>query len=144
MYEVRTCRWDYSLKGLDGNPGQLDLILVDVADRRMQDHTDLIQRQCLVDIFYELAKEAEALNCGKPELKVFSHCILAHYLQELFPVAVRYFNGGNHAQTNACALERISIIASQHRQESILDQATHFFCLHVPYALTSIILYASK
>ena len=113
MYEVRTCGWDYSLKGLDGNPGQLDLILVDVADRRMQDHTDLIQRQCLVDIFYELAKEAEALNCGKPELKVFSHCVLAHYLQELFPVAVRYFNGGNHAQTNACTLERLTILTGE-------------------------------
>ena len=42
VYEVRTCRWDRPLKCLDGNAGQLDLALVDVADRWMQDHTDLL------------------------------------------------------------------------------------------------------
>ena len=39
--EVLSCRWDDPLQCLDGNLSQLDLILVDVADRRMQNHTDL-------------------------------------------------------------------------------------------------------
>ena len=102
------------MKGLDGNLGQLNLVLVNVADRWMQNHTDLLVCERLIDKFKELAKEAETLNCGQPELKIFRHRVLAHYLQELVPVAVRYLNGSNNAQANACAFERIAVLAGQH------------------------------
>ena len=91
--------------------------MVDVDDRWVQDHTDLVLSELLIDVLLkELAEEAEALNCGQPELKIFRRGTLAHHLQELVPVAIGHLNGRNDAEANARALERISILARQHLQ----------------------------
>ena len=113
--EVRSCLRYRSVQCLDRDARQLQHLWVDVADRAVQNLTDLVIGKFLLEVVREeLHHHAHRLHSCQSVVELFCCGVLGHGLQELVPLAVGHLDCGDDAEADACVLQRVPVLVLQH------------------------------
>lgn len=112
--KVWTRLWHRSIQRLDSDDRQFYHLWINVADSAVQDLTNLVICKFLLEVIgQEFHHHTHSLHSCQSVVELFCSRVLRHGLQKLFPLAVRDLNCSDDAETDACVLERISVLVLQ-------------------------------